>query len=194
MTKKARVWYPNTSYHITARGNRRNDIFRDEEDFELYLNLMEEALVYYKNRFNIVCYCLMDNHMHIMIETKDIHYKYYITRVNSMYAKYFNKKYNYIGHLYQDRYFSELIQGDSHTLETSRYIHLNPVRANMVIKPEEYKWSSYSMYIGKTKEKLINSESILKYFFNRDAYKHFVLQGINSKYDKEIVENKGDVS
>lgn len=189
MTTQARIWYPNTSYHITARGNRRNDIFRDEEDFQIYLTLMENALEYFKNKFNIVCYCLMDNHIHIMIETNDMHYKYYITRVNSIYAKYFNNKYNYIGHLYQDRYFSEFIETDSQALETSRYIHLNPVKANMVRKPEEYKWSSYAMYIGETKEKLINSQNILNYFSNKDAYKAFVEQGINHKYDKEIEEN-----
>lgn len=186
MSIQARIWYPNTSYHITARGNRRNDIFKDEEDFQIYLTLMENALEYFENKFNIVCYCLMDNHIHIMIETKDMHYKHYITRINSIYAKFFNHKYNYIGHLYQDRYFSELIETDSQSLETSRYIHLNPVRANMVIKPEEYKWSSYSMYIGETKEKIIKSGIILNYFSNREAYKIFIEQGINHKYDKEI--------
>ena len=188
MSVKAKTWYPDTSYHITARGNRRNDIFKDEEDFQIYLTLMENALDYYENKFNIVCYCLMDNHVHLMIQTKDMHYKYFITRVNSIYAKFFNHKYNYIGHLYQDRYFSEIIETDSQSLETSRYIHLNPMRANMVTKPEAYKWSSYSMYIGSTKEKLINSKSILNYFKNRQDYKTFVEQGINHKYDKEMGE------
>lgn len=189
MTYKARVWYPNSSYHITARGNHRNDIFRDEEDFKIYLTLLEEAIEYFKNKFSVVCYCLMDNHVHIMLEAKDIHYKYFITRINSLYAKWFNKKYNYIGHLYQDRYFSELIENDAQALETSRYIHLNPVRANMVNMPEEYKWSSYLMYIGNEKEKIIVSESILNYFKNRKLYKIFVEQGMNSKYQKEVKES-----
>jgi putative transposase len=189
MSVRGRIWYPNTSYHITARGNRRNDIFKDEEDFQIYITLMENAIDYFENKFVIICYCLMDNHIHIMLETKDMHFKNYITRINSIYAKFFNHKYNYIGHLYQDRYFSELIETDSQALETSRYIHLNPVRANMVIKPEEYKWSSYAMYIGETKEKLINSRSILNYFKSRQAYKTFVEQGINHKYDKEIVRD-----
>lgn len=189
MTTHSRVWYPNTSYHITARGNRRNDIFKDEEDFQIYLTLMENALEYFQNKFNIVCYCLMDNHIHIMIETKDMHYKDYITRVNSIYARFFNHKYHYIGHLYQDRYFSELIETDSHAMDTSRYIHLNPVKAKMVIMPEQHKWGSYSMYIGKEREKIISSERILNYFSNREAYKTFVEQGINHKYDKEIVKD-----
>jgi len=186
MTDKKRVWFPGASYHITSRGNRRNDIFKDEEDFQIYLTLMKDALEYFENEFRIVCYCLMDNHVHLMLETKEMHLKYYITRVNSIYAKFFNHKYNYIGHLYQDRYFSELIEADAQALETSRYIHLNPVKANMVIKPEKYKWSSYSMYTGQVKEKLINSKSILNYFRNKDEYKIFVEQGINLKYEKEI--------
>ena len=173
MSTKARIWYPNTSFHITARGNRRNDIFRDEEDFQIYLELMKNSLEHFQNQFNIVCYCLMDNHIHIMMGTKDMHLRYFITRVNSIYAKFFNHKYNYIGHLYQDRYFSEVIETDAQALEVSRYIHLNPVKANMVKKAENYKWS-----IGLTKEKLINSENILKYFRSRESYKLFVEQGI----------------
>ena len=95
-------------------------------------------------------------------------------RVNAAYTRYFNKKYNYIGHLFQDRYFGELIKRDEQILETSRYIHLNPVRANMVERAEEYKWSSYPMYIGLQEEKIIFSEYILLYFNNRDLYRKFV--------------------
>jgi REP element-mobilizing transposase RayT len=174
MSTKARIWYPNTVYHITARGIRKADIFKENEDFQKYMYLMKNTLEYFKNEYNIVCYCLMDNHIHIMIETKDIHYKYYITRVNSMYAKYFNSKYDYVGNLFQGRYFSGIINNQLHILVVSRYIHLNPVKANMVNVAEEYKWSSYSMYIGEKKEKLINSKSVLDYFKCRKEYKIFV--------------------
>lgn len=190
MTNVARVWYPNAIYHITARGNRRNDIFKDEEDFQVYLTIIEGSLEYFKNEFEILCYCLMDNHVHLLLHTKEMHLKYFVSRVNSIYAKFFNKKYNYIGHLYQDRYFSEIIESDTQLIETSRYIHLNPVRANMVRKPEEYKWSSYSMYIGTREEKLINSEKILSYFkedIKRDLYKTFVKNGVKAKYEEEVI-------
>jgi len=86
----------------------------------------------------------MTNHVHILIATKEKQLGYFIGRVNSMYAKYFNDKYNYIGHLFQDRYFSELIEDDKQMLTTSQYIHLNPVRANMVNLPEDYEWSSFT--------------------------------------------------
>ncbi|KRU30089.1 transposase [Clostridium sporogenes] len=106
-----------------------------------------------------------------------------------MYAKYFNKKYNYCSHLYEKRYFSELIETDSQLLDVSRYIHLNPVRANMVDKAEDYKWSSYAMFIKKQNEKLINSNKILSYFKERnkrELYKDFVESYIKIDLDKEV--------
>lgn len=136
MSYKERVWYPNAIYHITARGNRRNNIFKDGEDFQIYLTLIEQALEYFNFQREIICYCLLNNHVHLLIRTKDWHIKDIMTRINSIYAMYYYKKYNYIGHLYQDRYFTDLIESDSQMLETSRYIHLNPVRAKMVKKPE----------------------------------------------------------
>ena len=181
-------WFPNSRCHITARGNHRNDIFKDEEDFQYYLILLEEALEYYdQDGYEIICYCLMDNHVHILIKTKDKPPGQFIGRVNAMYAKYFNKKYKYIGHLFQDRYHPEFIQSDEQMLETSRYIHLNPVRANMVSKPEKYQWSTYSMYIGKKKEKIISSDRILSYFKKeneRDLYREFVERAIKIKVEK----------
>lgn len=97
-----------------------------------------------------------------------------------MYAKYYNKKYNYIGHLFQDRYYSELIENDAQMLEASRYIHLNPVRAKMVEKPDIYQWSSYSMYIGNQKENFICINRILYYLKDksRELYKKYVESAI----------------
>lgn len=148
---------------------------------------MEGAIEYFQNLYEVICYCLMDNHVHILLKTKEKHMKDFMSRVNSIYTKYFNEKYNYIGHLYQDRYFSELIENDAQMFETSRYIHLNPVRANMVRNAQEYRWSSYLMYIGQKDEKLINSKDVLSYFMNeneREQYKIFIEQGIKEKYKK----------
>lgn len=173
--------------NITARGNHRNDIFREEEDFQVYLTLIKEAIEYYEeSKYEIICYCLMTNHVHLLIRTEEQPIGKIIGRINSMYAKYFNNKYNYIGHLFQDRFYSEIIEDDKQMLSASRYIHLNPVRANMVQKPEEYKWSSYAMFIGKEKKKLISSEKILSYFKEenrRELYKKFVESAIKIKLD-----------
>ncbi|MCS6103248.1 transposase [Clostridium botulinum] len=172
------IWYEGAIYHITTRGNRRSKIFLDEQDFRVYLNKLEDSLNYYDYlNYELISYCLMSNHVHLIIKTGKEPLTRIMGRLNSTYTKYFNKKYNYIGHLFQSRYFSELIKDDKQILEASRYIHLNPVRANIVKKPEYYKWSSYSMFIGKTSKKTINPEIILDYFSkrNRDIlYKEFV--------------------
>ncbi len=177
MPRKKHKWYPGAKLHVIARGNRRNDIFRDRTDYELYLNYLQEAIEYYDNRYHIIAYTLMTNHVHLEVETEDRDISDFIKRVHSRYAWNFNKKYNYIGHLFQDRYRSELIENDNYVLESSRYIHLNPVRARMVEHPAEYEWSSYSMYIGKEKEKIIESEKLLFYFNKencRELYKSYV--------------------
>jgi putative transposase len=96
----------------------------------------------------------MTNHAHLQVQTKEKHIKYLMMRVNRFYAKYFSNKYQYVGHLFQARCGSELVEEDSYVLETSRYIHLNPVRAKIVEKPDMYQWSSYSMYIAKEKKPL----------------------------------------
>lgn len=113
----------------------------------------------------------------MMIQTDKEPLKRFMARLNSMYTKYFNKKYNYIGHLFQARYFAEHIEDDSQLLETSRYIHLNPVKARMVEWPDQYKWSSYSALIGEKNEGIIDANVILKYFkYKRryELYKEFV--------------------
>ena len=120
MTRKKIEWYEGTMYHITLIGNRRNNIFKDEEDFQVYLTMLEEALDYYESyNYRTMSYCLMDNYVHIMLKTDKKPPEELISRVNSIYTKYFNRKHNYIGYLFQGRYYSELIENDSQLLENS---------------------------------------------------------------------------
>lgn len=70
MTRKSRVWYPEARYHITSRGNHRNDIFRDQEDYQVYLTILKEVLDYHDNEYQVISYCLMTNHVHLQIKTK----------------------------------------------------------------------------------------------------------------------------
>ena len=150
MTSEKRSWYEGATYHITARGHHRNDIFRDEEDFKIYLIILEEALLYFNNyNYEIIAYCLMDNHVHLLLKTGVEPPWRFIARVHSIYARYFNKKYNYLGTLFQGRYSADIIENDTYMIETSRYIHLNPVKARMVETPDEYKWCSYLIYVGE---------------------------------------------
>lgn len=165
MTRKKREWYEDAYYHITCRGNHRNDIFRDEGDFGMYIDL----LCFYLRQFNespyeVICYCLMDNHVHLLMRMSSKPLSLFMQQLNHSYARYFNEKYNYVGHLFQDRFFADLIENDEQLLEVSRYIHLNPVRAQMVIKPSDYKWSSYPAFVNIVSSPFLHSERILNYF------------------------------
>lgn len=177
MGRKKLEWYPGAMYHVTARGNRKSELFSEKTDYQFYLACIREALNYYKDSYRIMSYCLMTNHVHIQIEANEKPVNFFIGRINNFYAKNFNIKYSFIGHLFQARYNAKIIKNDKYVLDVSRYIHLNPVRAKIVDKAEEYEWSSYRMYIGNKKEKLITSSKVLSYFSKsnaRELYKDFV--------------------
>jgi len=129
----------------------------------------------------------MRNHVHLLVKIDRVSLAAIMNRTHSMYAKYFNNKYDYEGHLFQERYFSELIKDDVHMLEVSRYIHLNPVRAKIVKSPHEYAYSSYNEYIGNLENNFIKMEYVLKYFLLsgkymnlQRTYKRFVESAINT--------------
>ena len=145
MPRKNRVWYPGAVYHIMCRGNHRQEIYRDEEDRLFFHTTLKE--VKENTPYILHSYCLMTNHFHLQIETGDINISQVMKRINMLYAIYFNKKYNFVGHLFQGRYRSELIETMPYHLGISRYIHLNPVRANIVERPALYQWSSYKTYM-----------------------------------------------
>ena len=189
MAKKKRIWYPGAVYHIMNRGNRRSDIFKDEEDFQVYLTILKQTMEKYT--YTLYSYCLMTNHLHMQIETTDVEIWNIMRYINLAYTKYFNNKYNFIGHLFQGRYRAEIIESDSYNLQTSRYIHLNPVKASMVERPIEYKWSSYGVYMGQVKSDIVNEQKILSYFKDnsRELYREYVESKlINLEIDKEIEE------
>lgn len=127
----------------------------------------------------------------MQIETTDVEIWNIMRYINLAYTKYFNNKYNFIGHLFQGRYRAEIIESDSYNLQTSRYIHLNPVKASMVERPIEYKWSSYGVYMGQVKSDIVNEQKILSYFKDnsRELYIEYVESKlINLEIDREIEE------
>ncbi|OLN24127.1 hypothetical protein BTO30_01565 [Domibacillus antri] len=127
MSRKPRIGYPGAMYHITSRGNRRAALFYDAADRLMYLSLFEEARLHFPCILH--SYCLMTNHIHLQLET--IHHPPGDTMkfLNFRYAKYFNRRYGYSGHLFQGRYGAELLDSAAYFLEVSRCIHLNPVEA-----------------------------------------------------------------
>lgn len=162
MSRKHRIWYPGASYHIMCRGNHRHDIFRDDEDRQFYLTTLRQVKKLYP--YVLHSYCLMTNHVHLQIETEETPISSIMKRMNMLYSIYFNKKYNFVGQLLQGRYRAQLIETDAYQLEISKYIHMNPVRANMVEQPMDYPWSSYPVYIAGKQDFLVTTNYILHYF------------------------------
>ncbi|MBM4761446.1 transposase [Bacillus sp. B15-48] len=174
MSRKQRIWYPGANYHITCRGNRRAAIFYDDFDHQAYLEILQEVRSHFP--FYLHAYCLMTNHLHLQIETIDHHPKEMMKMLNSQYAMYFNKRHHLVGHVFQGRYGAEIIETADYFLEVSRYIHLNPVEANMVEKPFDYPWSSYSAYLSTDLHPLITTTKILAQFPepHRENYRKYV--------------------
>jgi putative transposase len=143
MPREARMVMDNACYHIITRGNNRVPIFKDESDYEKYLKLVKK----YKERFDFKLYgwCLMNNHVHMVLESGRI--SAVMHGLNLSYAQYFRYKYKGVGHFWQDRFKSHVIQRDCYLINCITYIEYNPVRAEIVSRPEDYRWSSYNCRI-----------------------------------------------
>ena len=142
MGRLARIYIEGVHYHLYTRGNRKEKIFIDDEDFEYCLNVMSRS----KRRYGIslFCYCLMPNHVHFLVKpTKARDLSKFMHWTNRAYAGYFNKKYGKVGHLWQGRFKSKPVLKESYLSNLADYIENNPVRANMVKDTSEYRWSSY---------------------------------------------------
>ena len=141
MARPLRVEYAGALYHVTSRGNARKPIFKDEEDRKIFLRLLDRV----NQRFHWLChaYCLMDNHYHLVIETPEGNLTKGMRQLNGVYTQAFNRQHHRVGHLFQGRYKSILVERESYLLEVCRYVVLNPVRAKAVEKPEAWRWSSY---------------------------------------------------
>jgi len=185
LARPLRVEYPKAFYHIIQRGNERGKIFTSDSDRERFLNYLEDLNIRYRIIFHT--YCLMDNHYHLLIETPEANLIKAMHSLSTSYTTYFNKRNKRSGHLFQGRYKSILIQADEYLHHLSRYIHLNPVRANLVRDPEEYRWSSYGFFISKVKTPTWLKTDFILCCFDKDTqkaralYKHFVLEGIGQQ-------------
>lgn len=135
-------------YHVTARGNNREYIFNRDIDKGYFLKILNESR---KNmRFKLMGYVLMDNHYHLLVQTGDVKLQKIMHQINNKYSKYFNAVYERCGHVFQGRYKASVIRNEQYLLKVLAYIHQNPVKAGMVKKVEEYKWSSDKFYRRKS--------------------------------------------
>jgi len=169
MARPLRIQYRGALYHILSRGNEKKNIFLDNGDYEKFIQI----LAMLPKRFGVVIYgyVLMSNHYHLLVETPEANIVRAIHLLNTVYAVYFNDKYERAGHLFQGRYVAFLIEKEEYLLAVSRYIHLNPVRAGIVAAgaAEDYEWSSCSDYVMRFKKhRWLNREWILSQFDSRE--------------------------
>lgn len=202
MARKPRIEFPGALYHVIARGNHRSQIFLTPNDYEKYLSLVER----YKERygFRLYAYALLNNHLHLLIETTDNPLSKIMQGIQQTYTQFFNWKYDKVGHLFQGRYKAILCQKDTYLLELIRYIHLNPIRAGLVKSITHYPWTSYSSYLKNKKGKLIDADVVLEQFGHdkitaRRHYQQFIRAGImknHGEFIDEIVDQRilGDQS
>jgi len=128
------------TYHVVQRGNNKEKVFAGNEEKYLFINILAEARVKYG--FFINAYCIMDNHYHLIINDNGQDISKIMKDINYKYAKYFNYIYKRSGHVFQERFFSEIIDNTAYMHQVINYIHDNPVRAGITKSREEYKWSS----------------------------------------------------
>lgn len=181
MARKIRITEPGF-YHIVSRGNLKSNIFESTLDYEKFLSLISNI----KKDFNITIhsFCLMTNHYHILLETHEKNISKAIHNLNNTYAKYFNKKYKKVGHLFQSRFFSSLLYDEVQALQVAKYIERNPITAYMVKNIIEYPYQSF--YIIKKKTSNINIiENSIIFNINLNDYEKF----INKDFTEEIISS-----
>lgn len=184
MARPLRIEYPGAVYHITTRGNTRQEVFLDDADREKFLEVLEQVI----GRFNWLChaYCLMSNHYHLLIETVDPTLSRGMRQLNGVYTQAFNHWHDRVGHVFQGRYKAILVEKEAYLLELARYIVLNPVRAELVKDPGDWEWSSYCATAGLSESpSFLTTDWILNQFANtreeaQRFYRRFVSEGMGS--------------
>ena len=171
MPRKPRNMSSSGIYHIILRSVNQHIIFEDDSDYRKFLFVLSDCVKKYDSR--IYAYCLMDNHVHLLIYSSPDNLSSFFQSFGTRFARWYNTKYSRSGHLFQDRFYSVAIESDSAFLSALLYIHHNPVKANICRYPSEYRWSSFNAYYG-AKNPLVNTdyaystcgskESLLRFF------------------------------
>lgn len=183
MARPLRLEFEGALYHITSRGDRRENIYETDADRQAFLAIFGEVC----ESFNWVChaYCLMDNHYHLLVETPEANLSKGMRQLNGVYTQNFNRRNHRCGHVFQGRYKSILVDKQSYLLELARYIVLNPVRAGMVQRAQDWPWSSFRATIGlDEKPKWLRDDWLLSAFDRNKSsairrYLNFVVEGMS---------------
>jgi len=178
MPRPPRISFPGAVYHVTARGNDRAAVVRDDFD----RRCLSDALAAVVGKFGWLChaYCLMDNHYHLVVETPEANISTGMQQLNGTYAQRFNQRHKRSGHLFQGRFHTVLVGDEGHLLEACRYVVLNPLRAGICTRPAAWPWSSYRATAGLSSRPAFLTLTTILSSFARDtanavaAYRAFV--------------------
>ncbi len=168
MARRPRIEFPGALYHTYSRGNSRNHIFHSDADFRAFLRLLKHVID--EHGWVIHSYCLMPNHYHLLLETPGAMLSSGMKILNGAYAQRFNKKYGEVGHLFQGRFNSKLIDKDDYFMALLRYINMNPVDARIVPFPCDWKWSSCRALLRQDTEDLCCNPGFALSLFGSDPH------------------------
>jgi putative transposase len=154
------------TYHVTSRGNRRQVIFADDGDRRFFVVLLARITRQYD--WSLHSYCLLDTHYHLVLESTQPRLSAGMRRLNGTYAQGFNARHGFEGHVFQERFYSGLVEADGHLLELIRYVALNPVRGGLCNEASNWLWSSYPGLIGKRRQDPFVSHERVLSLFSRD--------------------------
>jgi putative transposase len=185
MARPLRIEFPDALYHVTSRGNEQRRIFRDDTDRRMFLTFLGQTV----KRFgwSVTAWVLMSNHFHLVVQTPGANLSRGMHWLNGTYAGWFNHRHKRSGHLFQGRFDAVLVEKETYLRELLRYVVLNPVRAKIVARPEDYRWSSYRATAGLTAaDEWLDLSAILDVFDNDPAvaqreYQQFVVSKIESE-------------
>lgn len=177
MPRLARKKSNSEIYHVMLRGIDKRDIFLEKTDYQRFLTAILKAKE--KSIFEIYAYCLMTNHVHILLKSQSEEIGDVLRRITVSYVLYHNNKYGRVGHLFQNRFKSEPIGNDRHFLTVLRYIHQNPTKAGMVSDLSNYPWSSYFEYIDNDEMNIVNTSFALDHFSSDENFREFLMSDNN---------------
>lgn len=185
MARPLRIEFAGALYHVTARGDRRQAIYRDDIDRQLWLDTLAKACAKYA--FRVYAFCLMPNHYHLLVETASGQLAAGMRQLNGVYSQAYNRRHDQVGHVFQGRYHAILCAKQSYLLEVARYIVLNPVRAGMVAAAADWPWSSHRWVLDEgPAPHWFSPDVLLAHFGNdqsaaRQAYRIFVAAGVGAR-------------
>ena len=190
MSRPLRIEFPGALYHVTSRGDRREDIFEDDADRARLLAVVAQGL----QRFDAVmlAYCLMGNHYHFVVQTRQANLSLLMRHINGVYSQAYNRRHGKVGHVFQGRFKAILVDEDAYLLEVCRYVELNPVRAGMVAQPGDWAWSSYRAHVGQAPgAPWLDTAGLHGYLLGQDADTPALVAQAQQRYAEHVAAGRG---